>query len=139
MKYLSILLLFIVGCNFNYREDRLVYSEVLNEEATVVDLVYTPGMHYSDLDIGFSTSGDFTFTPRSTRIRPKYAVVFECQHGKFIVQGEEGSNGHKQWKKLKQGQKVTVLYKEIYSDTYEGDKFIQRVIINMDFLDTKPL
>lgn len=54
-------------------------------------------------------------TTNTTKVEDQFAVVFECQHGKFLIEdlGRDSRAGSL-WKKLKQGDKVKIQYKEVY-------------------------
>jgi hypothetical protein len=67
-------------------------------------------------------------TAVTTRVEDQFAVVFECQHGKFLIEdlGRESRAGNL-WKKLKQGDNVKILYKEVYYVVpAEGTKKLRR-------------
>ena len=73
----------------------------------------------------------------------KFGAVFQCQHGIFTSEGSDAR--HKALHdKLKNGMKVDVLYKEIYTETYDdlnkdGKKeMIDRTMTGLDFLDANP-
>ena len=109
----------LVGCDGTVSEEKL--SPELTEGATVVDLVYNPSNHGSDVNPSLHMTEDggvglgFTFT--EVDIPEKYAVVFQCQHGKFIIQDDQ-PKVKELWSRLKLGQRVTVRYKEVYQDDY---------------------
>lgn len=141
--------LWLAGCDFirSLPETRTEYSKVLHEDAKVVDVVYTPSRHGGGIgpSFGMTSGGDAAvgLAVTSVNIPEKYAVVFKCQHGKFIVEGEDKE--HKNlWGRLQEGQEVDVTYKEIYEATYmdankDGKKeYIERKLIKYDFLDAKP-
>ena len=78
------------------------YGPELRESALVEDLPFVPAGHGSGS--GLSMKGDVTFT--SVDIPARYATVFQCQHGKFVIEGEA------LWKSLTKGERVTVVYRE---------------------------
>lgn len=80
MRYLLIALL-LTGCSSTTIE----YSEIKQEKIKVVDIVYTPATHSNGNSVGFTTSGDFTYSNVNVGTEPVYAIVFQCIHGKFIV------------------------------------------------------
>jgi len=51
----------------------------------------------------------------TVKVEDQFAIVFECQHGKFLIEdlGRDSRAGNL-WKKLKQDDKVKIRYKEIY-------------------------
>lgn len=67
------------------------------------------GMHSKRVDVP-ATNSTSTVT-----VQDHFAVVFECQHGKFIIEslGKESTAGLL-WKKLKQNDPVDIRYKEVY-------------------------
>ncbi len=133
------------GCK--YHEEKRELSDILHEEARVVDVVYTPPRHGSGSGIGptidFSGNIGISITDVDVEIPPAYAVVFECQHGKFISQGTDETH-KKLWDKLKEGQRVEVTYRELFDSVYEDpdkdDKpdLVKRTLVGYDFLDAVP-
>lgn len=135
----------ICGCQERARES----SSVLHEDAVITEVVYTPSRH--DLDLGLTAvkmgglgmdfSGDFGLRIggglqiSSTTIPEKFAVVFKCKHGKFIVTRKAV------YEKLKgmDGKEVDVAYRENYMvthDTVNGvRKLIDRVLTDYEFID----
>jgi hypothetical protein len=109
----------LVGCKDTVSEQKL--SPELTEKATVADLVYTPSNHGSNINpsVHITSEGDLglglTFT--EVDIPEKYAVVFQCQHGKFIVQDNQ-KKAKELWNRLKTGQEVMVWYNEVYQEDY---------------------
>lgn len=109
-------------------------SPELTEAATVFDLIYTPANHGSGVSPTFDFDGNVGLEFTSIDVKQKYVVIFECQHGKFIIE-ENQDNAERLWKKLKKNQAVTIKYKEIYEVTYEEGKPPRRVLKDFDFLD----
>jgi len=146
-SFLTSLLLsssFVLGCSG--RETRREVSDILHEDAIVVDVVYTPSRHGSGAGLGptidFDGNIGISFSSVSVNIPEKYAVVFKCEHGKFISAGTDAR--HKElWERLQEGQDVDVTYREIFESTYEdidkdGKKdLIKRKLIAYDFLDAQ--
>jgi len=112
-------------------------SDILTEPATVADLVYMPSRHgsASGPTIGM-TGGELSVgvAVTSVSIPEQYAVVFQCQHGKFVIQSKKAKD---LWNRLTVGQKVTVSYREIYKAVYEDKKLISRSLEKYDFLDAR--
>ncbi|MEK6925872.1 MAG: hypothetical protein AABW50_01195 [Nanoarchaeota archaeon] len=119
-------------------------SPILYEDAVVREAVYSPSRHGSGSGggptIDFDGNIGFAFTSVSVNVPEKYAVVFECQHGKFIVEGTD--DAHKSlWKRMSEGDTVRVSYKEIYesvcADTNKDGAIdtLSRALIDYDFLD----
>lgn len=127
-------LLFLFGCV------KTEYSPTLTEPAKVVDLVYQPSNHGSGLGIGFGSSPQggmvTTITPISVDVPEAYAVVFQCQHGKFVIQGEE-SKAKEMWNRLKENQDVTVEYREVYESCYKRHLLVSKKLVKYEFLDAK--
>ena len=64
----------------------------------------------------------------TVKVEDQFAVVFECQHGKFLIEdlGRDSRAGNL-WKKLKQGDSVKIRYKEVYYVVpAEGTKKLHR-------------
>ena len=114
MKNIALVLL-LAGCSSE------TYGPEKTEPATVVDLPFVPAGHGSGS--GFTSKGSVVFT--SVSIPARYAVVFECEHGRFVVQGE---NQRALWSRLKVGQRVTVRYREVFEDGK---------VVDLDFLDAR--
>lgn len=113
-------------------------SEELTESAVVEDVVFSPSSHGSGVgpSIDMTGKGGIGIAVTSVSVPEKYAVVFRCQHGKFIVQGT--SRKHQElWKRLVRDQEVTVYYHEIYHVTYDGDEVISRELVDYDFIDAR--
>jgi hypothetical protein len=65
-------------------------------------------------------------TYQSIDIPSKYAVIFRCQHGKFIVEGTD--DRHKDlWQRMKKGEQVTVSYYEVYTVDRHGNRALKRL------------
>ena len=133
--FVILLISFVSGCEYNTSE--IVESDILHEDAEVVDVVYVPSRHGSDISPTVTTDADGNLqvgiTTVSVTIPEKYAVVFRCQHGKFIVEGTD--QRHKDlWSKFTGGEKVDVSYKEVYKKYYHVvDK--ERSLIKTELID----
>lgn len=106
----------------------LEFSNTLAEQVVVADVVYTPSRHGSGAGTGFDTNGDIQFTSTTISLPEKYAVVFKCKHGKFIVTGKE------LWSRLVEGDSVTVLYREEYKVTKDHES---KELVGYDFLNVE--
>lgn len=116
----AIAILLISGCG---NEQHL--SPEMTEPATVEETIYQTNQHGSGT--GVSSKGSMVFT--SVDIPAAWAVVFHCEHGKFVIEGQREK--HRQlWQKLSKGDHVTVRYKEIY-ETRDG----KDVLVGFDFID----
>lgn len=107
----------------------------LTEEGKVVEIAFRLGsttttssempgynktISKSFLDDPLSLHGKTVTVPtvrgsNTVKVEDQFAVVFECQHGRFLIEdlGKESRAGNL-WKKLKQGDAVKIRYKEIY-------------------------
>jgi len=103
---------------------KVEYSDELTERAEITEVVYTPSQHGTGTGIGMSMKGTMVVTTTSVNIPEVFAVVFKCQHGKFIVSRREI------WEKSKVGMKVVVHYKEKY---HVIDN--RRELVKYEFLD----
>jgi len=109
IKYLICLIILLSGCT-----NPVTYGPELTETAEVVDTCYVPAGHGSDVNVGFTTNGDLAITPVNINIPARYAVVFKCKHGKFIIDNEnyDRDRAKKLYHKLCRGNKVLVKYCE---------------------------
>lgn len=125
-KLIVVAALLLTACGWKTEK-----SEILSEPAVVRDVIYAPSQHGSGTGVGMTMKGSLVVTSESISIPAKYAIVFECKHGKFIVEGSKEK--HKAlWKRLKVGQEVTVTYHEVWR-IYEDDG--RRELVKMDFVD----
>lgn len=120
--YLVIPVLIIVlgGC------EKTEYGPELTENAEITEVVYTPSQHGSGNSLGVSANGTVVTSFASIDIPEVFAVVFKCEHGKFIVKRKDV------WEKAKTGMAVTVHYREVYKVLGE-----ERRLIKYDFLGFK--
>jgi chromosome segregation ATPase len=116
------------------------YSPTLTEPAEVVDLVYTPERHGTAEGTGVDLKLNVSMVSSTVDIPRKYAVVFQCQHGKFIIEDNQ-EKAKALWGRLKEGQSVTVSYREVYDVTYTSTngakKETARKLVDYDFLDAR--
>ncbi len=138
LVFLCVLAIFSLGC----KEVKQEASDILHEDAVVVETVYTPSRHGSGSSFGPSMNMDgdigFSFHSVSINVPELYAVVFKCQHGKFVIEGDD--QRHKNlWERFSENDEVDVSYREIYRNIYkkvDGRKeLIESVLIDYDFLD----
>jgi hypothetical protein len=125
------------GC----KREVIEHSKTLHEDAKVVQTVYEPSRHSTDVSPTFHLDSDgdphVGFAVTSISVPETYAVVFQCQHGKFIVEGED--QRHKElWQKLSEGQKVDVTYQEEYRVVYDGTNVVSRDLFKYHFMDAVP-
>lgn len=116
-KAVMLLTLALTGCA------KTEYGEQLQEPAEVSDVVFTPSQHGSGTGLGFGANGNVSVVVTDVDMPPVYAVVFQCQHGKFIVKDKF------QWEMRKPGETVTVIYREVYK--VKGSK---RILHDYDFI-----
>jgi len=130
-KYLAagVLAVLLVGCD----KERLEYTAE-TEVGTVADLPYVPAGHGSTSSVGFTTSGDVSFSGGSVYIPERKAIVFECEHGRFVVEGHPDL-----WAKLKVGQKVTIEYHKIYKIVETDEGVVTKYFIDLDFINAVPI
>ena len=95
-----LLLLSACGPTFEYGPEQ-------REEAVVEQAFFSPRRHGSDINVGFSTSGNAVFTPTSVTLPEVHTVVFRCQHGKFTL------NNKQAWEAVTEGDTVTVVYRDV--------------------------
>ena len=133
LALLGVLLLLVGGCA-DYE-----HSEEMTEPATVTEVAYVPSQHGTGVgpSFGSDSSGNSTMgiAITSVSISEKYAVVFECQHGKFIVESEKDGDGYKLWQRLKEGQQVTVSYREMYWTKKRNGEIVEKHLVGYDFLN----
>lgn len=97
----------------------------------VEDVIFAPSQHGSGVGIAIDGKGRAGPTFTSISVPEKYAIVFRCEHGRFVVQGESERCQHL-WQHLKGGETVQVTYREIYlvgANTRE--------LIGFDFIDAR--
>lgn len=141
-----LVILFFVGCSYTKQE----FSSTLHEEAVVTETVYTPSRHNTEVGLkAFDLAGPISMDyggnvglnlgnglqVSSVTVPEKFAVVFTCQHGQFIISRKsihDRLTGH-------QGAKVDIAYREVYKTTYKKKdgkrQVVERVLTDYDFLD----
>jgi aspartate-semialdehyde dehydrogenase len=126
--WLSVICLFIItGCV------ETQYSEVLREDATVDETVFSPSQHGTTVGPVIGMNGNVHMAVTSTYVPENYGIVFHCKHGKFIVRGSD--QFHKTlWSRLQRGDSVVVDYKEVY----EVDKEAKTCrLVDFKFIDAR--
>lgn len=109
MRYKNIIALTILSVALYGCLPETKMGEQLKEDGEVYDTCFIPKGHGSDTAIGFNTSGDISVTPINIDIPARYAIVFKCQHGKFVI---DGDRGEALYKKLSKGDIVKIKYCE---------------------------
>ena len=125
------------------REERTELSDILHEDAAVSETVYCPSRHGSDVAPTMTSTGNgvsIGATVVTIDIPEKYAVVFKCKYGKFIIEGTD--QRHRDlWQRFTQGQEVDVTYREVFKSIYDDTKgtgkveLIEKKLVKYDFLD----
>lgn len=114
------------------------YSDILHEDAVIVETVYTPSKHTTGLapTVSIDLDGDVHvgLAVTAVTVPEKFAVVFQCPHGKFIITKKSVYDEHKDHT----GKAVDVAYREQYRTTYDGSKgereLVERALVDYDFL-----
>jgi hypothetical protein len=88
------------------------FGPELTEPGRVEETHFVPGQ--SGTSTGISSSGHVVIGDISTD--PVWATVFECQHGKFVIQGSD-ERARQLWAKLKPGDAVEIRYVERFEST----------------------
>lgn len=101
------------------------------EKATVVETHFLPGQ--SGTATGISTGGHLVVSDVSTS--PVWAVVFECPHGKFAIQGSN-ERARRLWQRFKVGDPVEVTYMERFEQ--EDHRPETRHLVGIKFIDATP-
>ena len=126
------------GCE-QKRITRREISDILHEDAMVTETIYMPRRHGSATGVDFNLNVTFS----DVDIPEKYALVFKCQHGKFVIEGK-GDRYKQLWSRFTQGDLADVEYKESYISVYEdkdGDgkkDLVERRLVDYDFIDAQP-
>ncbi|MBI4020864.1 MAG: hypothetical protein HY369_01340 [Candidatus Aenigmarchaeota archaeon] len=150
MRSLTIIILCtLTACfakNGEFEEVTAEQSDILHEQATVADLVYTPSQHGSAGRGAFvqtSEGGARLYQNIEITIPERYAIVFACEHGKFIVENDQ-AKAHELWTRLREDQEVTIQYREEYrvtakvtyqDGTETARQEVRRELVGYDFLD----
>ncbi len=121
---------FCAGCIREVNER----SNLLTETVKARDLVYTPAVHGSGMGptMRMTKGGGIGLGLAITSVNTEevYSIVFECQHGGFVIQREE------LWKKLHKDSTYHCRYVELYRTVYDGkpDTLVSRTLVGYDFL-----
>jgi hypothetical protein len=125
--------LVVIGCETEKEE----LSNVMTESAIVADTIFMPSQHGSGSGTTYSmSSGHIGISSVDVDIPEKYAIVFECEHGKFVI--ERMPDAREMWKNLRKGQSVKVYYQEKFRRIYEKDKQIKSSLIGYHFIRAVP-
>lgn len=115
---------------------RTEHSAEMRESAEVVDLIYMPDRHGSGSGPTIGLDGSVGIAITSVSIPEKYAVVFRCPHGKFVIQDDQ-KKAKEMWHRLRVGQQVTIYYRETYRVRHKNRVEIKRVLVKYDFMDAR--
>lgn len=121
---LAVLAILLSACD--KRED----GPDLSEAGEVYDTCFVPKGHGSGTGVGFSTSGEMVTSSSDVSIPARFAIVFKCQHGKFVI---DGDRGEALYKRLSKGDRVKITYYEEFS----VDKHGTRTFVDMHFRDAQ--
>ena len=165
MKHLCLLLSFaLVSCDDSSSRPRLTaqlppppHEELgpeLTEKGKVLEVGFvlgstttttTPGhtsvIKKSDWEDPFGMHNKTMVVPSTSttvKVPDRFAVAFECQHGKFLIQDDGAdSRAGQLWKKLKKGDEVNIRYKEVFYvvPAEESRKKLDRY----EFVDADPI
>ena len=110
------------------------YSRELREPGRVEQVMFIPGGTASGMGYDMTGKGGVSIT--STDIPDRYAIVLSCPHGKFSLK-PEGATAQRIFNRLKQGDSITISYREEYRVT-EEDGHRVTTLERLDFLDAWP-
>lgn len=129
----AIVLLSVLLMNGCDKAPRTEYSPMLTEPGEIYDTAYVPAGHGHDTAIGYNLGegGGLTITPVDVEIPERYAVIFKCQHGKFVIDGHKAK---RLYERFDRGDKVTIQYREIIR-VVTRDGVESRSVVDLDFLD----
>lgn len=127
------LLLMMAGCS--NKKVVFEYSAIIEEPVKVRNLVYVPAVHGSAVGptVGMDFDGNLNMGVAITSVgtEEEFAIVFECQHGGFIIKREN------LWKRLHEDSLYTCQYVEVWQVTYEDSVALEKKFIDYDFLGLK--
>lgn len=123
MKHLAWLLFLLASCG-----PLRSYGPPLTELGTVYDVAFVPAGHGYGTSTVLTPGGGIGVGSTSVHIPARYAVVFQCQHGRFVIEGAA------LYAKLTRGEEVTIYYREVIEHRQDGD-----VVVDLDFVDATPL
>lgn len=115
----------LVGCNWPKREN----GPALTEQGEIYDTLFVPSGHGRQMATGFNLGkgGGVTIAPINVTIPERYAIVFKCQHGKFVIDGDQGKELYERFSK---GEQVTIFYNEVFRITKESTN-----MVDLHFID----
>lgn len=105
MKTLTMLLIAMLAVACEEKPRTLLHEEAVVEQSTFV-----PGQPCGGSGIGLDTDGSLSVHSFDCSTEDVYAVVFRCQHGKFVVR--HGDRARETWEHVHAGDHVTNAYYE---------------------------
>lgn len=128
----------LIGCD--PKEYRTETSALLHEDALVTKRVHTPAKHDVSIVPSIDFEGNVGISIDVDDIPEKYAVIFKCPHGEFIIQGS-GNRYQSLYDRLNENDEVDVMYREVYKAVYDRSKaekeLIERRLVKYDFIDAE--
>lgn len=115
-----------------WEKERTEYSATLTETGEIYDTAFVPKGHGSDVKMHFDSEGNVSLTPVTVNIPERYAIVFKCQHGKFVIDGDKAKG---LYNRFNRGDRVIIQYREIIRVHLTDDKETSREVYGLDFLD----
>lgn len=125
----------IAGCAFP--SAGLEPSPVQHEGARVVSMGYTPGTHGGVSTIGYNLGdGSLSLGGGSITTRARWLVMFECNHGRFVVDRDAPYL----FEKLREGDSVTVSFRQLWWVERDSKGVAtSRRLTGLDFLDAEAI
>lgn len=102
-------------------------SEVLEEQAQVINTVYVPAHEDTVPSVSVDADGGVSVDIDTVDVPPFWSITFKCQHGQFTV---TGSKAQEMYNRLKSGDNVWVYYKEVF---YKEEKDGKKVLTHKDY------
>ena len=112
---LLLLVLLLCSC------DRRVNGPELTESGEIYDTCFVPKGHGTGWSYGKHGG------PVDVDIPAHYAVVFKCEHGKFVIEGDRGEN---LYNRFSRGDVVKIKYCIVYDVTDKGSN-----AVDLHFID----
>ena len=121
-------------------------SAAMYEDGKVEKLFYIPATHRVDTVYRpeydwYNDEWEWEWKDIIVEVPAKYGVLFTCDHGSFTLEGTK--NAERMWKTLKEGDEVTITYKEIYNvhhrrvEGAEKQVIVTPHLVDYDFLNAK--
>lgn len=151
-------LFFLSGCGTKeWTETRTELSNLMHGNGTVIEKVYNPKEEKGKRKViilktrdnlenilkGNGTK-DSIIKSEIITLNERYSIILDWEFGSFVIQGSE-KEYEKLFNKLKNNQKVDILYEEEYQCNYKYLNYGKRKIlldkklVDYEFFDIKPL